>query len=422
MISKEKLKKLTSKIGSGSTPRGGKSTYLEDGPYKLIRSQNIYNHYYTPEGLAYITNEQAEKLKNVSLKKRDILINITGDSVARTTIVENNMLPGRVNQHVSIIRCEENLLDPYYLLAFLTNKNTQKHLLSLAQAGGTRPALTKGMLEQLEVPLLSYEQQKKVGNTLKIINEKISVNNSIILLLEQISQALFKKWFIDFDFPNVDGQPYKTSGGEMIESELGLIPAQWVIVKLSNITTVLKKTFNPRKTDLNKVVHFSLPAYDKNQQPTLDDVLTIKSNKWLIEDNCVIFSKMNPITPRVWLTITNNEFSSVASSEFVVLKSKSKEMNGFIYNICKSEVFNSYLITHATGSTNSRQRVTPTIALQFPIALNDDIVKNYSNTVVGMTETIKVLSKENAHLQQLRNVLLPKLMAGEVETFDEVEE
>ena len=178
-MSNEKLKNLTSKIGSGSTPRGGKSSYLEQGPYKLIRSQNIYNHYYTSDGLAYITNEQAEKLKNVSLEKRDILINITGDSVARTTIVENDMLPGRVNQHVSIIRCKENLLDPYYLLAFLTSKMTQSYLLSLAQVGGTRAALTKGMLEQLDIPLLNYEKQKKIGKMLKIINEKINLNNSI---------------------------------------------------------------------------------------------------------------------------------------------------------------------------------------------------------------------------------------------------
>ncbi|WP_128857147.1 restriction endonuclease subunit S [Bacillus sp. CDB3] len=238
MKSSGKLKNITLKIGSGSTPRGGKSVYLENGPYKLIRSQNVYNHHYTSEGLAYITEEQAEKLKNVSLKEEDILINITGDSVARTTIVQNEMLPARVNQHVSIIRCKENLLDPYYLLAFLTSKDTQNYLLSLAQTGGTRAALTKGMLEQLEIPLASYEVQKKIGNILKTLNEKIIVNNSIIISLENLSQTLFKHWFIDFEFPNAQGVPYKSSGSEMVESELGEIPRGWKTIEFKEIMKI----------------------------------------------------------------------------------------------------------------------------------------------------------------------------------------
>lgn len=96
------LKEITTKIASGSTPRGGKNSYTDSGPIALIRSQNIYNNNFTRNGLVYINNEQAKKLSNVEINKDDILINITGDSVARVTMVDSTVLPARINQHVMI--------------------------------------------------------------------------------------------------------------------------------------------------------------------------------------------------------------------------------------------------------------------------------------------------------------------------------
>ena len=93
-----------SKIGSGATPTGGKEAYLDKGEYSLIRSQNIYNNGFTPNGLAFISPEQAKKLDNVSVIEDDILLNITGDSVARVCLAPSKYLPARGNQHVAIIR------------------------------------------------------------------------------------------------------------------------------------------------------------------------------------------------------------------------------------------------------------------------------------------------------------------------------
>jgi Type I restriction modification DNA specificity domain. len=98
-----KLKDVTSKIGSGATPKGGRLVYLEDG-INFIRSQNVYDHHFNSNGLAYITEEAAKKLDNVTLQHNDILLNITGDSIARCCMVPDNMLPGRVNQHVSFFQ------------------------------------------------------------------------------------------------------------------------------------------------------------------------------------------------------------------------------------------------------------------------------------------------------------------------------
>jgi len=101
-----------SKIGSGATPRGGASVYLDEGEICLIRSQNIYNDGFKTNGLVYITKESANKLKNVIVEDNDILLNITGDSVARVCLVEECYLPARVNQHVAIIRPDPEEFDP----------------------------------------------------------------------------------------------------------------------------------------------------------------------------------------------------------------------------------------------------------------------------------------------------------------------
>ncbi|WP_142420298.1 restriction endonuclease subunit S [Clostridium perfringens] len=236
---KRKLVEITKKIGSGATPRGGKGAYKERG-IPFIRSQNIYNCKFNSDGLVYINDEQAVKLNNVKLEKNDVLINITGDSVARCTKLPNEFIDGRVNQHVAIIRCNEKFIDSDYLKYYLVNKETQMFLLSLAGSGATRAALTKSMLENIEISLPYIEEQKAIAKILSDLDEKIEVNNKINKNLEEMAQAIFKQWFVDFEFPNEEGKPYKSSGGEMVESELGMIPKGWKIFKLGDFIKFIK--------------------------------------------------------------------------------------------------------------------------------------------------------------------------------------
>ncbi len=111
------LNEITSKIGSGSTPRGGSNVYLNKGT-SLIRSQNILDFTFSKKGLVYIDDKASHKLDNVIIYENDILLNITGDSIARCCLVPKNILPARVNQHVSIIRCKESD-DSEYILYYL---------------------------------------------------------------------------------------------------------------------------------------------------------------------------------------------------------------------------------------------------------------------------------------------------------------
>ncbi|EMD2097394.1 restriction endonuclease subunit S, partial [Acinetobacter baumannii] len=169
-----KLKSLTSKIGSGSTPKGGDSSYKNDG-ISLIRSLNIYDGEFSYKNLAFIDQEQANKLKNVILQPNDVLLNITGASVARCCIVPKEVLPARVNQHVSILRIKENAI-PEFLEALLISKPMKLHLLKISGAGATREALTKLQLQELEIIVPPLEIQNEFLLKLKIIKSLININ------------------------------------------------------------------------------------------------------------------------------------------------------------------------------------------------------------------------------------------------------
>ena len=171
-----KMKDICTKIGSGPTPRVGKKSYTDSG-ISLIRSQNVLDFSFSCNGLAYINEGQAKKLNNVIVEQDDVLLNITGDSVARACLVEESILPARVNQHVAIVRANPEIVISSYLLYFLQMK--KPYLLQMAAGGATRNALTKKMIEELEIDIPILEKQKKIVSIIDDLQKKIKKNNEI---------------------------------------------------------------------------------------------------------------------------------------------------------------------------------------------------------------------------------------------------
>ena len=187
-------KNLTTKIGSGATPKGGKESYLTKG-ISLIRSLNVHNNKFVYDDLACISEEQAKKLNNVIIQQGDVLLNITGASVARCCIVPNSVLPARVNQHVSIIRCNEKLL-PVFVSCMFTDDNFQQFLLNVATGGGaTREAITKEEIEKFVLITPPIERQKKFADFVEQIDKsKVAVQKALDeaqLLFDSLMQEYF---------------------------------------------------------------------------------------------------------------------------------------------------------------------------------------------------------------------------------------
>ncbi|HHD0820452.1 TPA: restriction endonuclease subunit S [Staphylococcus aureus] len=357
------------------------------------------------------------------VKKNDLLINSTGTgTVGRVYHFKFQPEKMFVDSHITIIRTDENKLKSRFLYYQMRTNKFQNMILNEFLAGSTgQVEFNKSMVKKLPISIPEINYQDVVIKVLDELEDKIEINKKIIANLEELSQTLFKRWFVDFEFPNEEGNPYKSSGGEMIDSELGKIPSNWKIYKLKDIASHKKETFNPKKSEEVTVKHFSLPAYDNEEQAIVEEVNKIKSNKWIINNNCVLFSKMNPDTKRIWLPVIDNKKLNVASSEFVVMESPNNKINSFIYNICLNSQFIDYLKANTTGSTNSRQRVKPTIAVNYKLAIEDSIVKKYSEIITPYMEEMKILRSEIGKLTQLRDTLLPKLMSGELEISDDIE-
>lgn len=381
-----KLGSMCIKIGSGATPTGGKESYKNEG-ISLIRSQNVDDYSFLFNGLAYIDDDQARKLNNVTVESNDTLINITGDSVARVCTVPDSVLPARVNQHVAIVRADgvqlENTFIKYALLAM------KDHLLSIAEIGATRRALTKEMLENLDIYCPDIDIQRNVSNVLDSLDKKIDLLIRQNTTLEALVQTYFRQWFLEEN----DNDPIKVSD----------------IAKLDN------NSVNPSRRPLEPFYHYSIPAYDNAQTPVIELGKTILSNKFAVQPNSILVSKLNPITPRIWRIGGYVMPNSVCSTEFQVLRPLNIRHYLFLYCLMKSNNVVSSFAMSASGTSGSHQRIRPEYILEVETPEPDDDKLIFFNELcTPMMERVKKNQKQILTLQKLRDTLLPKLISGEV--------
>ncbi len=195
----KKLIEVTNKIGSGATPRGGNESYKTEG-ISLVRSMNVYDFEFRNKNLALIDDQQAKELNNVTLQENDVLLNITGASVARCCIVPKEYLPARVNQHVSIIRAKKEIIVPFFLNLLLTSKFYKDQLLFTGGQGATRQAITKAQLEVLEVSFpKSIKAQQVIVQKLNVLSTETKKLEAIyqqkINDLEELKKSILQKAF-----------------------------------------------------------------------------------------------------------------------------------------------------------------------------------------------------------------------------------
>ena len=186
----DNFKNLTSKIGSGATPRGGKASYKREG-ISLIRSMNVHDMYFMYKDLAKIDDKQASALSNVTVQENDILFNITGASVARCCLVEKDVLPARVNQHVSIIRADTSKVLPKFIVFGLISKTYKDQLLSVGNSGGaTRQAITKTQIQDFifHYPKSKEEQSNIINKLNSIYSHTKNIEEVYVKQINQIMQ------------------------------------------------------------------------------------------------------------------------------------------------------------------------------------------------------------------------------------------
>ena len=412
-----RLGDVCSKIGSGATPSGGKEAY-KGGDYHLIRSQNVLDFAFSKDGLASINDEQANKLKNVEIIQGDVLLNITGDSVARCCIVPSEILPARVNQHVAIIRPRKEELDNHYLLYYL--QHYKRQLLQIASAGATRNAITKAMIENLILPCpKSLDDQRRIASILSSLDRKIELNNKINADLEEMAQAIFKNWFVDFE-------PFKD--GKFVDSELGMIPEGWKAISLneildnvsgysykgselqsSNIAMATIKNFERKggfKTEGYKEIVIS-KKIKETQFVNMFDVLVAHTD---LTQNAEIVGN-----PAIVLSKGGYEKLIMSMDLTKVISKIDGVTNGLLYCILSTSRFKEHALGYVNGTTvlHMSKKAVPEYTCAFPKDINQ--IRDLCITLDSIYKRMAVTYDENSRLSTLRDTLLPRLMSGELE-------
>lgn len=183
---------LAIKVGSGVTPRGGESVYKMDG-HSFVRSQNVGLGHLILDDIAFIDEETHLRQKSTELKLEDVLLNITGASIGRSALVNEQVVGGNVNQHVCIIRTKENLISSF-LCNFLLSNYGQRQIDSF-QAGGNRQGLNCEQIKSIKIAIPSTKEQTKVAKLLQLIEERIATQIKIIEDLKLLKKELLKKVF-----------------------------------------------------------------------------------------------------------------------------------------------------------------------------------------------------------------------------------
>lgn len=362
-----KLKDLCSKIGSGATPTGGGNSYKLSG-ISLIRSQNVLDFSFSSDGLAFIDEDQANELRNVTVVKNDILLNITGDSVARICKVPEQFLPARVNQHVAIIRPNPDLLDYNFLLYYL--QSIKPHLLSISEIGATRRALTKGMIEDLDFIVPKLPEQRAISKALTGLDGKIDLLTRQNKTLEQLAETYFRQWFVE----EAKEDWVKGTVGDLFTLQRGFdLPEQnrqigeYPIVTASGINAM----------------HFEYkvkaPGVTTGRSGTIGEVFYIDSDFWPL--NTSLFVK---------------EFK-VGAPLFAYYFLKTMDLAG--------------LNSGSAVPTLNRNDVHAVDTFIPPL----ELINRFEESALGLRQKISSNSMQINGLRTLRDTLLPKLMSGEIE-------
>ena len=400
---KVELGGVCDKIGSGATPRGGNDVYLDESSYTLIRSQNVYNDGFHREGLAFISESHASALQNVEVLEGDVLLNITGDSVARVCQVAPDVLPARVNQHVAIIRPDSDALDAGYLRYYLASPEMQTLLLSWAGSGGTRNALTKAMVESLEILLPPLSEQQSIARILGALDDKIELNRRMNQTLEAIARAVFQDWFVDFGpvRAKLEGREYYLPTelwalfpDQLAESELGEIPEGWEVKALGELIELAYgkalKAVDRKSGDI--------PVYGSNGQVGWHD------EKLADGPGIIVGRKGNPGLV-AW---AHSNFYPIDTAFYVLPATDGLSLHFLLYALDRQDLPSVAADSAVPGLNRNlaymnRQLLPGTVLLSA-----------FDRHVAPIFERRHRLDEESRALAAQRDALLPRLISGEL--------
>lgn len=376
-----KLADICSKITKGTTPTSIGCKFEGCG-INYIKSESISaDRKLDTSKFAFISEETQGKLLRSQLQKNDILFSMAGVYLGKTAIVEERDIPANTNQAVAIIRTIKNLAYHEYIYYYL-NQHAIVSYINNSSSQSAQPNINLKQIGDLMVTLPPLAEQKAIAAVLSALDDKIELNNKINKTLEEMAQAIFKSWFVDFE-------PFQD--GEFADSELGMIPKGWRVGKLDEIVAVKYGKDHKKLSDGTVPVYGSggimryaeRAIYEKEsvlipRKGTLGNVIYINEPFWSVDTMFYTEMKINYVAKYVFLDISSRDLVSMNAGSAVP--------------------------SMTTDILNGLKIIVP----------DSEVLEKFEQVVSPLFNSIQSNTKENEKLAQLRDTLLPKLMSGEI--------
>lgn len=287
----------------------------------------------------------------------------------------------RVNNHAHVIAATKRC-NLTYLRHLLNSMDVTAYV-----TGSTQPKLSQTSLLNMKVELPEIDKQDAIAAFLHCLDVKIATNSKLNGYLAKLVSLEFMSRFSE----NVP------------------------TVKLGQVLSISTKSLKPQDCFGEVWEHYSIPAYDEKHWPVFEPADGIKSNKYIVDKDCILISKLNPTTKRIWMPACSSN-RPVCSTEFIVYKPNELKHKSFYYAAIDAPAFTDFLLAHVTGSTGSRQRTQPKATLVYPMpAPGTEAIEDFCAFADPIYEQIKTYELESKQLEELRDVLLPRLMSGKID-------
>lgn len=388
----------------------------------FIMASDIKNNNIDYSTCKFITEEQSKTLKKGFAKEGDVLLTHKA-TIGRTCIVKDLNTPYIVlTPQVTYYRILDNtkLNNEFLKYYFLFDKFSEL-LNNWSQSGSTRAYI--GITAQGKLPIIvpPLKEQEKIVDILSSLDNKIELNNEMNKTLEEMAQSIFKRWFVDFEFPNEDGQPYKSSGGEMVKSELGMIPKGWEVKTIGDIGNVITGKTPSSKIDgcFGNEYKFITPrdidnsVFILNTERELSSIGLEKLKRNIVPKNSIGVSCIGSNLGEVYITgedsVTNQQINTVVLNDITIYP--------YVYIYLKN--MKEDFLNMSSGSAVPIINKTSFSKINILIPDNN-LLQKYVQATTCYFDRIKENMKEIESLTILRDSLLPKLMSGEMSMSDTI--
>lgn len=387
--------------------------------YPFVSFGTVFNNYFLPEQLPDLMDTSEKEQDIYSIKEGDILITRTSetiDELAMSCVATKNYPKATYSGFTKRLRPKTTGIAYHKYLAFYLRGYLFRKAVTNNAFMTLRASFNEDIFSFLNLYLPEYQEQVKIGDMLYNMEQKIRINQKICSELEAMAKTLYDYWFVQFDFPDENGCPYRTSGGEMVwNAQLKReIPKGWDCVSLEQYITIGNTSVDPTSLSNTIMEHYSIPAYDEGGYPAFESAETIQSGKYRVHKDAILVSKLNPQFKRIWdpYCITEN---AICSTEFMVYQATQKKIRPFCFALVNSDGFCQHMISKAISSTGSRKRIQPDVSLTYQFAAPDteSLLLLFSEIYQPIMDKLKKTRLENHELTKLRNWLLPMLMNGQ---------